>query len=1078
MGTHRRHRTLSLAIGILLPLSVLQAQPSGAAAGQTYYVDNTPGSNCDNAHPGTSADAPWCGFTPANAHTFVPGDRLLLARGAVFAEGLSVRGEGSQDAPVTVDAYGEGPRPRIVKNSTNTGLLLNDPSYWTVRNLDIGSTTGGKGDLQYGVRAAFTSPGHRGLVFEDLFIHDTRFVGLHIVNNGPYTTDRSVLQGLRISRLETTHNGHSVVTSTNKSATDLPAEATPGKYGENAFTDLVLDRLYLHDDNNNNGSGTPAQVDLGCPDGLALGNVTNAVVTNSVLRNEASCRTTYGTAAIYLGQARNVLIANNIVADTPNTMNPDMVAIDHESKTSQVTIRGNYFGNNFGGGVEYLAIHGPKDFHVDDRITDNVFADNGVQSHIPYPPDGAVGQLGDDIPVSAELTGNLYHEPFAFLTAKYGGDVSGFTRKNNVAVDQRSDLHHAAQEFGAPGGGGPWGYAMSTGRSWKPLPWNTERDAYASGPAAVDRFTARPAADAAVARTWTAPRAGSVSLRGFALPDASAAGTGGATTVSVTLNNRPLTGTGPVGAAGRATNADDIRVERGDVIRFVATGGAPVSWAPAVGYSADARAKDPAGAWSFSANGDTQGWTSDRPVSAGRGKLEVDAGGASTSLRSPRSLGLDTRGRSALRIRLDNDTRATSGTVTFTTRRGRTGTVPFDLNADETKGLATAYLDLLVPLGDHPAWDGTLSRFTVTFTGATGRVSVDRIALDSAPAKSWDFTDGAEGWTFNPDVSRPSPGRPVPDADVVTDADNSQGSFVQHADIAWNNTRMQTFRATKGSLARLDLWVSRKGEPTGSLFLRVVKLPASGTASAETLFTGSIAPDAVSTTGGMASVHPNLRNLDPDATYGLQIFAPYQAPGGGVYGIGYNDAGLYTAGLEYYSVDANGTWRGPEAARKRSLKFHTFAFADGATSAPAEDGFVPARTDAGKLVGSSGYEPVLNSPGGLGLDASRHRYVRIRMSNPDNRPVGYLLFTTSGDPVFDTPGGGFPPPNEKGGLKGIAFALVPGDHFTEYVLDMATVPGWKGTVDRLKVQPFTRWSYHFGNPAGTWHGAVDHIRVD
>ncbi|GAA4990539.1 right-handed parallel beta-helix repeat-containing protein [Streptomyces hyderabadensis] len=1085
MGAYGPGRTLALVIGTLLPVALLQAQPAGAAEGDTsatYYVDNRPGSNCGNDHTGTDPASPWCGFAPVKDHTFGPGDRLLLARGAVFAEHLSVKGEGSAEAPAEIDAYGEGARPRIVKNSTGTGVLLNNPSHWAVRNLDVGSSTNGKGDLQYGIRANFTSPGHTDLVFEDIHVHDNRVVGLHVVNNGPYSITQPVLTGLRIRRVESSHNAHGVLTSTNKTASDLSDPRVPGKSGENAFTDAVFDHLDLHDDDNNNGPSTPSQVDVGCPDGLALSNVTDAVITNSTLRNEASCRTLYGTAALYLGNARNILVANNVFTETPNTQNPDMVAIDHESRTSNVRIRGNYFGDNFGGGIEFLAIHGADDWHVDGDISDNAFADNGVHSNIPYPSDGAIAQVGDDIPVAAEVKGNLHHEPFGFLTAKLGGDVSRFERSGNVPVAERDDLTHAGQDFGAPADGSPWSYtARDADGQWTKLPWNAERHAYTSAAGTVDRFTST----AGTARVWTAPHGGTVNIRGIALPTDAAAGasTGaeGTASVRITRNGHPLAGPWHgIGAAGRATNADDVRVRAGDVIRFeTADGSAPVGWAPSVGYSAASNSADDApGTWSFDANGDTQGWTSDKPVEAKRGSLGVTASGARTELKTSAALRLRPEGRSAVRLRLDNDTRATSGTVTFTTFGGRTGSVPFHLNPEETRGLAVAYREFLVPLGDDPAWDGTVRRLSVAFDDADGHIAVDRIGFDDPPAKSWDFTEGAEGWTYHPDASSPSPGSPVGDADLVTDVDNAQGTFNAVADTAWSNTRMQTFKATRGSLARLDVWASRSGEPEGALFVRIVRLDSGGTTTDDVLFTGSVEPADVSPSGDWATVYPGLEDLDPDATYAIQLSAPYQAPGGATYGVGYNDAGLYTGGREYYSVDAGGAWHGPEAGGRRSLKFRTFAFADGAAAAAPDSGYRPATVQDGGVVGpDSGYEPVLLSPDGLDLEADEHRYVRIRMSNPDNRSVGYLLFTTKDNPDYDIPGAGSPAPNEAG-LKGVAIPLVPGAEHTEYVLDMSTVPGWKGTITQLKVQPLNRWSYYRSSLTGTWHGAIDYVRVD
>ncbi|NED30034.1 hypothetical protein, partial [Streptomyces anulatus] len=77
--------------------------------------------------------------------------------------------------------------------------------------------------------------------------------------------------------------------------------------------------------------------------------------------------------------------------------------------------------------------------------------------------------------------------------------------------------------------------------------------------------------------------------------------------------------------------------------------------------------------WSFDANGDTQGWTSDKPVEAKRGSLGVTASGVKTEVKTSGALHLRPKDRSAVRLRLDNDTHATSGTVTFTTFGGRTG---------------------------------------------------------------------------------------------------------------------------------------------------------------------------------------------------------------------------------------------------------------------------------------------------------------------------------------------------------------------------------------------------------------------
>lgn len=1055
-GMKRLGFLLGMVLAVALPAPAAVAEPTET----TYYVDNRDPGRCNDAGPGTSPETPWCGFAPVNARNFTPGEKILLARNAVFAEGISVTGSGTAQSPITIDAYGSGARPRIVKNSTNVGVVLRNVSHWQVRNLDIGSSTNGKSDLQYGIRANYSTLGHSGLVFENLFLHDIRFVALHIVNNAPYTRADTVVDGIRIANVETTRNGHGIVTSNNAVLTDRPPVASPGQSGENAFRNIVLDRLYMHQDHNNNPGATPTQIDIGCPDGLAIGQATNVVLMNSILDGEAGCRTLYGTAAIYLGTVQNVLITNNIVRNTPNTMNPDMVAIDHESKTSAITIRGNYFANNFGGGIEYLAIHGANDFHTHNSTMDNVFINNGIQSNIPYPGGGAIAQLGNAIPVAATIKGNLYYEPLSFLGAKYGGDTARFIVDNNVPVADASDLYQAAADFSSPSGA--WSSQMKVGLDWQNMQWNPADNTYRGAGAVVDQFTITPSPTTQTARSWTAPKSGWVNIRGFALATSS-----GSAQVLVTHNGRRVAGGAVSDVAGAETTVDDLRVKTGDVLRFeVAARGRTVSWTPSVGYSAAVTSSDPTGTWSFSANGDTQGWSSDAGIAAKRGKLEV-TGTGDVTLRSPARLGVQAAERSAVRLKLYNGTTATSGTIAFTTTDGRHGEVPFAVNAAQPKAKSFAYTDYLVPM-DSPEWTGSIASVTVTLAAATGRVSIDSIRFDVVANPAWEFTRDGGGWTLNPDVSCPSPGTPA--SQVTPDVDNSAGAFIKHANIAWTDTRMQTFKIKTGNLARLDLWAYKTGAPTGCLFLRIVEQ-----SSGKTLFTGGIRPDQVTTAGDFVSIFPNLRGLNPEATYGLVIFAPYQTPGTNLYGIGYNDQGLYPSGGEFYSVDSNGTWRGPEASSKRSLKFRTFS---SDVTPPAQNtGFQPVAVSGGTVVGNGGYEPVLLSPDRLGIRAEDSRYVRIRMNNPDNRRQAYLLFTTEADPTFDEAATGWPPRNE-GNRKGITFPLVPGADYVEYVLDMSTVPGWRGTIDQLMVQPLHRWSYHITSLTSTWNGGIDYVRVD
>jgi len=88
----------------------------------TYYVDSLKG---DDANPGTTPDSPWRSLAKVNSFKFAPGDILLLRRGSLWREQLIFPSSGSADAPIAIDAYGEGERPLI------NGADLVDAASWT-----------------------------------------------------------------------------------------------------------------------------------------------------------------------------------------------------------------------------------------------------------------------------------------------------------------------------------------------------------------------------------------------------------------------------------------------------------------------------------------------------------------------------------------------------------------------------------------------------------------------------------------------------------------------------------------------------------------------------------------------------------------------------------------------------------------------------------------------------------------------------------------------------------------------------------------------------------------------------------
>ncbi|THF81626.1 beta-xylosidase family glycoside hydrolase [Cohnella fermenti] len=89
----------------------------------TYYVS----SSGNDSNAGTSASAPWQTLTKASALTYQPGDQLLIKRGDVWNESLSLKGTGTSASPIVVGAYGAGDAPKLYGNWPASGpTKIND----------------------------------------------------------------------------------------------------------------------------------------------------------------------------------------------------------------------------------------------------------------------------------------------------------------------------------------------------------------------------------------------------------------------------------------------------------------------------------------------------------------------------------------------------------------------------------------------------------------------------------------------------------------------------------------------------------------------------------------------------------------------------------------------------------------------------------------------------------------------------------------------------------------------------------------------------------------------------------------
>ncbi len=151
-----------------------------------YYVDAVKGSD---ERSGSNVGEAWRSLGRASAARLLPGDELLLRRGCVWNEELTIRGRGTPEQPISLGAYGEGPRPRISARETHAVSADEPISAWRISGLELTSTNdlnptrkilGGTCGIFFRQEELCD-----GLMIDDCLIHDTSGPGIYLVATGP-----------------------------------------------------------------------------------------------------------------------------------------------------------------------------------------------------------------------------------------------------------------------------------------------------------------------------------------------------------------------------------------------------------------------------------------------------------------------------------------------------------------------------------------------------------------------------------------------------------------------------------------------------------------------------------------------------------------------------------------------------------------------------------------------------------------------------------------------------------------------------------------------------------------------------
>ena len=185
-----------------------------ACQAATYYVDSAKGADTNS---GTAQHAAWKTLEKVNASRFQPGDRILFKSGSVWQGQLAPASSGADGAPVVVDRYGNGPRPRIDgAGQVQDAVRLYNVQWIEVRNLEV-TNHGEAPAIRRGVHIFLDNFGTAmHIVVSGLYIHDvngsnerkdnggiifrtngnqtpSRFDGLAIERNIVWKVDRSAI---------------------------------------------------------------------------------------------------------------------------------------------------------------------------------------------------------------------------------------------------------------------------------------------------------------------------------------------------------------------------------------------------------------------------------------------------------------------------------------------------------------------------------------------------------------------------------------------------------------------------------------------------------------------------------------------------------------------------------------------------------------------------------------------------------------------------------------------------------------------------------------------------------------------
>jgi parallel beta-helix repeat protein len=178
MNTHLKDIRRALMLALLCAVS---------APAAIYYVDATNGSD---AQDGASPWSPIQSLRRLRTIDLGPGDYVLLKRGEVWTEPLTVASSGSPDAPLTIGAYGQGARPVIDGANPSVSRVTDLVNISQKAGIVIAGIA-----IRNAPRNGINIYGSSSIVVRDCLISGSRQAGAMVFNSNGVTIEGCEITG-------------------------------------------------------------------------------------------------------------------------------------------------------------------------------------------------------------------------------------------------------------------------------------------------------------------------------------------------------------------------------------------------------------------------------------------------------------------------------------------------------------------------------------------------------------------------------------------------------------------------------------------------------------------------------------------------------------------------------------------------------------------------------------------------------------------------------------------------------------------------------------------------------------------